>query len=157
MPNKKANLIAWLLLLVAFLGFVDATYLTVKHYRGDTINCLLTSGCNTVTQSRYSEIFGVPVALLGSLYYLSVFLLCIAYFDRKQPKILALAATYTVVGLVASAYFVALQAFVIKAWCQYCLASAVTSTVLFGLGVWYNQLNKETSDVPDNKLDSPGL
>jgi len=53
---------------VALLGFVDATYLTVEHYRGVVPPCT-TAGCEIVLTSEYSVLFGVPTALFGSVYY----------------------------------------------------------------------------------------
>ncbi len=124
-------------LVLALLGFADATYLTLKHYSGTPITCSLTHGCDIVTSSAYSEIFGIPVALLGALYYLSVILLSIFVLDRKNPKILRLISHFTWVGLGASVYFIIVQAFILNAWCQYCIGSAITSTSLFVVGMVY--------------------
>jgi uncharacterized membrane protein len=55
----------------------------------------------------------------------------IIFFDSKKPAVLRLALYSTVVGFVASLYFFILQAFVLHAFCQYCLGSATTSTILF--------------------------
>jgi len=121
----------------ALLGFADATYLTLKHYSGSPITCSLTHGCGVVTASAYSELFGIPVALLGALYYLSVILLSIFVLDRKNPNILRLISQFTWVGLGASVYFIIVQAFLLHAWCQYCIGSAITSTSLFIVGMVY--------------------
>lgn len=122
---------------LSFLGFLDATYLTVKHFQNVAPPCTILSGCETVTTSSYAEIFGVPVALLGAIYYLSVFLLTIVYFDTTKEKILRTAAYLTFVGLFATGWFLFAQAVLLDAWCLYCLGSAVTSTLLFltGLGI----------------------
>jgi uncharacterized membrane protein len=49
---------------VATIGI--AAYLVQAHYAGGAVACA-TGGCETVQQSRYAEIFGIPVALIGLL------------------------------------------------------------------------------------------
>ncbi|MEK7673126.1 MAG: vitamin K epoxide reductase family protein [Patescibacteria group bacterium] len=134
------NWLIWSLVIIAFLGFLDATYLTVAHYTGMNLKCSIFDGCGIVTVSKYSAIFGIPVALLGTLYYFTVLLLTLLYFDTKKTELLKLLGAITIAGFVASIYFVYLQFFVIKALCQYCMLSALTSTILFVLGlfVWKN-------------------
>ena len=140
--------LTYLFLAFSLIGFLDASYLTIKHYRGETPPCSLVAGCEAVTTSQYSLLWNVPVALVGAIYYLTILFLSIYYLDSRKSAILNLAATLTVVGFVASLYFIILQWLVIKAWCLYCLASAATSTSLFALGLitifhppanWWNQ------------------
>lgn len=144
--SKKKPLAFWIALIivvVAFLGFADATYLSVTHYNSAALVCGDSSGCHEVTSSKWSTIFGVPVALGGAFYYLTMLVLAIAYFDRKEEKFLRLAGWFSIAGLAASAYFVILQLFVIKAICYYCMASAGTSTILFLTGMyWLSQSKK---------------
>jgi len=132
MPRSK---LAYLFLIIALLGFLDATFLTIEHYRGVVPPCAIVTGCANVTTSSYSAIFGIPVALLGALYYLSVLLLTITYLDTKNARWLKLGASVTPVGFLASLWFVYLQGFVLKAWCLYCLISIITSTLLFIAGL----------------------
>lgn len=122
-------------LIVSVLGFVDATYLTVKQYSGTPLECSIFKGCEKVTTSRYATILGVPLALLGAVYYLAIFLSLIAYLDIRREEILSFMARFTIVGLLASAWFVYLQLFVIQAICPYCMVSAIASTILFLLGM----------------------
>jgi len=138
MKSKKSILlwIVFIFLTVSFVGFVDATYLTVKHFQGETPACSVLEGCDKVTSSEYAVILGIPVALLGSLYYLTVFLLSIAYMDRRNEKVLFLTSIFTTAGLLASAWFVYLQFYVIGSICLYCMGSATTSTLLFIIGMF---------------------
>lgn len=128
---------AWIVaafLVLSFIGFLDASYLTVKHFTGVVPPCLIGGGCEEVTTSRFATIFGIPVALLGALYYLTVFLGTIAFVDKQNVQILRRVSALTLLGLIASIYFMFLQAFVIDAYCTYCVGSAITSTLLFVLG-----------------------
>lgn len=119
---------------VALVGFADATYLTIEHFLQSIPPCT-TDGCEIVLTSSYSQIAGIPVALLGAIYYLILLVLLLAYFDGKKEVFLRSAFWLTILGLLFSIYFLIIQAFVINAFCQYCLVSAGTSTILFILGM----------------------
>lgn len=123
------------ILVVSIIGFLDASYLTVKHYDGTGINCSLLNGCDTVTTSKYSVIGGIPISLIGALYYLVIFLLLIAYFDMKKIGFLRFVAQFSLAGFMASLGLVFLQFFIIQALCLYCMISAISSTIIFMLGL----------------------
>lgn len=123
------------ILIVSFLGFLDSAYLTVEHYSGGTLECNIFQGCDKVTSSVYSTILGIPVALMGAIYYLFIFVCALLCVDNRSEKSIYLASWLTIAGLLFSAWFVFAQGVLIKAWCQYCLFSAVTSTGLFILGM----------------------
>jgi len=125
----------WIFVTVSFLGFLDATFLTAEHYLGLLLGCPIFGGCDKVISSPYSVVWGIPVALAGAVYYLAVFLLSVAYFDTKQVRPLEFAVYLTPLGLIASLWFLYLQAFIINALCFYCLISALTSTLLFIFGL----------------------
>ena len=138
--SRPFTLVAFVFLFLSAVGFLDATYLTVEHYRGITPPCSF-RGCETVLASRYNEFFGVPVALFGALYYLTLIILSIAYLDSNKISLLKYASYCTPAGLLASGYFVYLQLFVIHAICQYCMLSAGTSTLLFIAGMYVLKKN----------------
>jgi uncharacterized membrane protein len=132
--GTNLNKLAVFLLIVALFGFADATYLSVKHYSGTPLACSIFEGCEKVTSSRYAVIAGIPLALGGAIYYFVVIILTVAYLDTRKMAVLLMTARLTVVGFLASAWFVYLQLFVIRAICPYCMLSAIASTALFGLG-----------------------
>lgn len=124
-------------IVVAFLGFLDASYLTAHHYSGVLPPCFITQGCDVVTTSAYSTILGIPVALLGTLYYLTVLVLGFIYIDKKKDWVILKALpVVNTLGLLASAWFVYAQVFIIHALCMYCLLSAASSTTLFILMIF---------------------
>ena len=128
----------WILaafLVVGFVGFADTAYLTVKHYSGAPLECSIFQDCEKVTTSRYATVGGVPLALLGLVYYLAIILLTIAYLDTRREGIFLFTARATTVGFLSSAWFVYLQLYVIRAVCPYCMISAGASTILFVLGM----------------------
>lgn len=122
---------AILVLVVALLGFADATYLTVEHFMNVIPPCSVTSGCETVLTSSYSVVFGIPVSLLGSIFYLLVLVGTAIYLESRDTRFFKWSLLVTVFGFFASLVFIYLQVFVIHSYCIYCLGSALTSTVLF--------------------------
>ena len=147
--QKRYNFLYFTFLPVSFLGFLDASYLTVKHFVGTPLPCSVLHGCEEVTTSQYSVIGGIPVALLGAVYYLAIFILILSVLrrnmfsssgvenvaDANEDKLLNLTVRLTVIGLLASLWFIYLQLFVIKAICLYCMFSAFTSITLFVFGI----------------------
>ena len=125
--------ISWGILFLAVIGFADAAYLSAKHFQGETPTCILFSGCDVVTTSAYSTIGPVPIALLGSLFYLSVLILVLYYLDKKDARAMRLLSWIAVPGFLFTFYLLYLQAFVLDAWCIYCVASAVSSISIFSL------------------------
>ena len=118
-------------LIVAILGFADATYLTVEHYQGVIPPCSITGGCEKVLTSEFSTLLGMPTSLLGAVYYL---LLCVGlflYLDMRKSVILKGALMLPWFGLGFSAWFTYLQVFSIHSYCTYCLTSAGISVILF--------------------------
>lgn len=119
--------------LFAFLGFADSAYLTVDHYLALPVPCGLTGGCETVLKSAYATIGPVPLALLGALYYLAALCIAVYIHTSENPSRLAPRGLLAMsgLGLLASAYLIYIQAAVLHAFCQYCLGSALSSTLLF--------------------------
>ena len=71
------------------------------------------------------------MALLGAIYYLAVLVISIAIIDTKNDRLKKFLAGFSVIGLLASIWFISLQLFVLKALCLYCLVSAFSSTAIF--------------------------
>lgn len=107
--------------LVALAGVAVAGYLTWVHFDDAALVCVPGGGCETVQESAYAEIGGIPVALLGLGAYVVLFALIV--WDTASARLAA--ATVAFVGLVFSLYLVALQLFVIDAVCVWCLANDV--------------------------------
>ena len=120
----------------ALVGFADAAYLTAQHLRGVIPPCIALSNCEVVLTSKYASIGPVPVAALGLLYYGVVLMLLITYLDIWNRRLLHWASWLVSAGMLATLYFIYVQLFVLHAFCPYCMASAVTTTVMFGLSVY---------------------
>jgi uncharacterized membrane protein len=126
--NRKSAIYA-VAALLALLGLADAIYLTVEHVTGQSVRCTIIAGCSEVLSSSYAVVAGIPLAALGAAAYFSVFSLAtLAAFGYRvagtllTPLILAM--------FLVSLWLIYLQAFVIRAFCQFCLFSAA---ITFGL------------------------
>ncbi len=125
------NSLVIFVLIIALIGFADSTYLVIEHYQGVIPPCSIIGGCELVLTSVYASIIGIPVSLLGAIYYFIILVGSFAYLDTKKTEILKWTMLFTVFGILASPWFVFLQVFIIKSYCVYCLGSVITSTILF--------------------------
>jgi uncharacterized membrane protein len=118
--------------IVAVAGLADATYLAVQALTGETLSCGGSPDCFRVLGSSYAKLDGIPVAMLGTLAYFTVFALAtFATFGYSwAPRFLAL-----VVGamFLMTLWLLYVQAFVLRAYCRYCLFSAAIIFLIAGL------------------------
>ena len=105
----------------ALAGLGVATYLTWAHYADASVICVSGGGCETVQESTYSEIAGIPVAALGVAAYATI--LALIAWDTPAARLAA--AAIALVGLLFSGYLLVLQLFVIDAICVWCVANDV--------------------------------
>jgi uncharacterized membrane protein len=119
---------------LAFIGMVDALYLSIKRNAGP-IPCHVTRGCTDVLTSKFSEIAGIPLSWIGLAFYLVIFSLAIfkIFEDPKHPLGWLPGTMFYLAGaaLVVSALLVGIQAFILKAFCEYCLLSAGLVLTMF--------------------------
>src|SRR5215208_5159561 len=116
--------------LLSLLGIADALYLTIEHITGQSVKCTIISGCSEVLSSRYAVVAGVPLASIGAAAYFTVFSLAtLAAFGYRTAA--NLLTPLIVVMFLVSLWLIYLQAFVIRAFCQFCLFSAAITALLF--------------------------
>ena len=112
---------------LAALGLGIAIYLSVSWYSDTAPTCVGGGGgCETVQNSDYSELAGVPVALIGAIGY---GLILLSLLVSGEPGRLS-GALLGMVAVGFSLYLTYLELFVIDAICQWCVASAVVSALL---------------------------
>lgn len=117
--------------LLAVVGTLNASYLTYTAFMGIAPECTLLSGCDLVSASPYSRVFGIPLALFGVFFYISIFGFSLWGLFQKTVQVRMFLVLLTTLGFVLSLYFLYLQAVVIGAFCQYCLLSLFDATILF--------------------------
>jgi uncharacterized membrane protein len=110
---------------LGLLGAAIAGYLTVT-WAADVAPVCTTGWCATVQSSKYAELVGVPVAALGLGAYLAI----VATALRAGPAPAAIGAALALAGVAFSAYLFVIQAFVLEAFCLWCLLSDAVMLVL---------------------------
>lgn len=133
--------IAWSSLVIpaaALLGVLVAGYLTWVHWGGSLALCTGVGDCETVNNSEYAAVGGIPVALLGFGMY--VVLLALSLYRRWAPpghrSSLALAVFgISLMGVLYSAYLTYIELDVLHAVCPWCVSSAVLITLIFVVSV----------------------
>lgn len=115
------------LFVVAALGAGISLYLTYVHYQPAALICTSSGGCETVQDSKYAVLAGIPVAVLG----LGAWLAALALAIRDSELARTLMAALAVVALAFAAYLVILQLFVIGAICVWCMVNDAVVVPLF--------------------------
>lgn len=129
-----------ILIFAAFGGFLLAFYIRHKKSSHEKMICPLDSDCDAVIYSEYSRFFGIPVEILGLLYYglvavsYALFLVIPAF---ASPLVVFSVLAFTTTAFLFSLYLTFIQAFALKQWCAWCLMSAGLCAIIFAtaLGV----------------------
>lgn len=124
---------------LGLVGFIIAFYIHAKKVSKKKLICPRKSNCDTVIHSEHSKIIGIPVEVLGMLYYAAIaiaypFISILGYWNEYVAIVVF---TTTACAVVFSAYLVLIQAFVVKHWCAWCLSSAGISTAIFVLSYFH--------------------
>jgi uncharacterized membrane protein len=130
--SKRRNLLYIIISVLSLCGLADAIYLTIEHITGQSVRCTIIAGCSEVLSSSYAVVGGYPLASIGALAYFSVFSLSIlAMFGYRIAAQLLIPL---ILGMcLVSLWLIYLQAFVIHAFCQFCLISAFITFALTAL------------------------
>jgi uncharacterized membrane protein len=135
--RTSVGIIGWATLAVSVAGLLVAAYLTYEHFTaGSTLACPDTGvvNCAKVTSSRYSELFGIPVAVLGLAFFVGMTALSVPPMWRTAspwPARLRLAGVLT--GVVFVCYLIWAELFRINAICLWCTVVHALTLVLFAL------------------------
>jgi uncharacterized membrane protein len=139
----KVALPAYSMLALTLIGIAVAVYVAHGNYTGQPLWCPIIDGCNTVVNSPYSRVFGVPMSYFGFIYYVYMFALAARLaFEPFSNSLRFRAILYAGVGAASSIYFMYLQLRFIREVCSYCLISAVTSLLLLLAALWHFQATR---------------
>ena len=114
-------------IVVSVAGVALAAYLTYVHYQPAALICTTGGGCETVQQSKYAVLAGIPVAVLGLAAWTGA--LVLAIWDSALARTLLLAIA--LIALAFAVYLVVLQLFVIDAVCTWCMINDLAITPIF--------------------------
>jgi uncharacterized membrane protein len=123
-----------LLIILAVLGVGWAGYLTYVHYSGAAPICSLKGDpCSAVQKSVYSELVGVPVALIGLIGY---FLILCSLLAPEEERMRFATVALTLGGFGFSAYLTYREVFSLHKICEDCVASAILMTIIMCFSIW---------------------
>lgn len=122
----------------ALLGLIVSLYIYRQKKKKTKLICPRESNCEKVVHSTHATTFGIPNELLGVLFYVAQGALWTAF--SIVPSIVTgwyvfAMTTLTIGGALFSIYLIALQGLVIRAWCMWCLGSALATTLLV-IALW---------------------
>ncbi len=132
----------WASFVLTLIGLVASAYLTYEHYTSSKTLACSESGainCLKVTTSSYSKQLGIPVALLGLLFFVAMVALCSPKawsLSRERPWIGWLRLTMSTIGVFMVFFLVWAELFRIDAICLWCTAVHVVTVALFGVLVF---------------------
>lgn len=130
--GKLAPILYGIAALLTLAGLADATYLTASHFAGETVTCFGTAGCSDVLGSAFAKLGPVPLAALGVVAYFTAFCAAtLAGFGFRHAR----TALLWCVGIMflTTLALLYVQAFVLHAFCSYCLLSAALTFALAGV------------------------
>lgn len=122
-------------------GFLLARHIYKKKQEKKPLMCPLRTKCEQVVTSDYSRLAGFPLEKLGMYYYGLVFLVYgfLYLFPSLHSSMVSFVLMIASAGaFLLSLYLVCVQAFALRAWCTWCLMSALLSTLIFSLSLFGN-------------------
>ena len=123
------------------IGLFIAGYLAVVEVGGGVPVCGPLKGCETVAQSEYSRIAGIPVAVYGVVLSLTLLTLALAWWRTNFRGLLLLHYGLSLGGVIFEIYFIYIQIVVIRAVCVWCTSYGLSLVLRFvvALMVWLRQ------------------
>jgi uncharacterized membrane protein len=122
---------------LAVIGLLVSIYMTIYKVTSNEAMCVGSSGCSEVNASRYSEVNGIPVAVLGVGGYAAILALLFleqrsGFFEENGTMIFF---GISLVGFLFTLYLIYVEIALIKAYCPFCLTSQAVMSVVFIISV----------------------
>ncbi len=130
MNKKTFKLLLSFVIILALVGLGDSFYLFMTEKSGSEVICG-TGGCSFVLSSPYSYVLGVKLPIWGMLYYFSLLLFSFFTLLTLKKIFLQILTLISLSGFLMSLYFTYVQFYELVSLCQWCLLSALTSTLIF--------------------------
>jgi len=141
-------------ILLAVLGLLDSIYLVWVKYTGTYALCGPIGNCESVNTSQYSEIFGIPISLLGAGAYAIIIVLLLldnrGQFWAEFGSMIVFGMS--LIGVLYSIYLTYIEIAVLKAICPYCVISAIILVILLLLSGIRLSISLGESDAPSEYL-----
>lgn len=127
----------WLAVVCAVIGLADSIYLTWLKVSGGLAACGGIGDCESVNVSIYSQINGIPIALLGAGAFFAILLFLFLesrddFIGDWSPMIVF---GLSLTGTLYSIYLTYIEIAVLKAICPYCVVSAIAVLIIFVISI----------------------
>jgi uncharacterized membrane protein len=133
--KHKVRIISGIGILLSIIGLADTTYLTIAHYTTKVILACPSTGiinCQKVTSSTYSEIHGIPAAVLGLIFFSVMLIYQLPMMWSTTNKFIRnTRVLYSIAGLVSVFWFVYVELHKLDAICLYCTGVHILTFFLF--------------------------
>jgi len=123
-----------IIIILAVIGVIISGYIRIKKVRKHEMVCPIGKSCDDVINSKYSKLFGIPVEILGLLYY---GIIAVSYslfiFNPEYTTFHTITITLaiTITAFLFSIYSIFVQAILLKKWCMWCITSALLCAGIF--------------------------
>jgi uncharacterized membrane protein len=135
--SAASRALLWAPVALSLLGIGVSGYLVVKRFTGGGLACTRWAQCDVVNNSLYSQIYGVPVSLLGLIGYLALLAAAASALitaGRARRRALGLGFLMALGGFGFSLWLTYVEVYIIEALCSWCVASALIITLLTAVG-----------------------
>ncbi len=123
-----------LIIIFGIAGFLVARFIGKKKEKKKKLICPMRANCDTVVNSRYSKLFGIPLERLGMAYYTIIAIthgIHIAFPALFSPETILALLILSTAAFLFSLYLIHIQMFIIRQWCSWCLLSAFFCLSIF--------------------------
>ena len=135
--ERRLSRIEITLVTLAIIGLLVSIYMTIYKITSNDNMCIGSKDCSVVNQSRYAELYGIPVAVFGILGYAAILAILLLErnpgFFKQNGTMLLFGLSLT--GFLFTLYLIFLEIAIIKAYCPFCITSQVAMTFIFILSV----------------------
>jgi uncharacterized membrane protein len=126
-----------LAIILTTIGLLVSIYMTIYKITSNDSMCIGSGDCKTVNASRYAEVYGIPVAVLGVAGYAAILaVLLLGHrpgFLQQNGTLLFFGLSLT--GFLFTLYLVFVEVALIKAYCPFCITSQTAMTLIFIISV----------------------
>lgn len=123
-----------LLAALSAIGFLASFYIFYSKKHDKPMYCMMGQDCDAVVKSKYGKTFGIENTIPGMAYYGLIFAYGILLLhDRnlfKENIIYYFLVIASAGSVLFSIYLTAVQAFILRKWCEYCIVSSVASLLI---------------------------
>jgi uncharacterized membrane protein len=126
-----------LAIVLTIIGLLVSIYMTIYKITSNDSMCIGSGDCKTVNASRYAEVYGIPVAVLGVAGYSAI--LAVLLLERRggffQENASLLFFGLSLTGFLFTLYLIYVEVALIKAYCPFCITSQTVMTLIFIISV----------------------